>query len=311
MLRRALAIPLRRAAQLREPLLLQGPRGAGKTTLARAEFPEYAYFSMEDPDARRAVAWLRGPAILDDAHRAPEVLEYVTGKPVIAVSSQRLRTALPTLTLYPPTRAELEQRPPLTLEPPERFAAAQPFPDGRSYLHHDVRDLVHVRELERFETFAREVRERSGQVLDQQSIARACGLSHRTVVRWMNALDQCFRLLLLAPDEHTFGRRVIRAPKMHWLGSDSFESQVVWEMYRNALHSGNEPAMRYWRDSNGLEIPLIMDGTPVMIAREPNPVDEARLRRWQALAGTASGAIVGERAGPSRRGAFRYSARQL
>ena len=332
MLDRTLAVPLHRAALLDEPVLVQGPRGAGKTTLLRREFPAHTYVALDDAaDRARArsdpqgfLARLRGPAVIDDLHRAPELLAHLAGhRPLILASSRRLQLPFMTFELYPPTQAEREGRAPLSLEMLGRFAPSSkpatlsPSPRDRRFLDRDVRDLINVHDLDRFESFLSFAESRSGAILDQRSIANECGLSHRTVTRWLGVLDACCLTLKLPASSSDFGRRLIRSPKLHFLESGCFESQAVSEIYCNARHAGLIPDLSYWRDSNGLEIPLIVqsDGAPPMpvwIAAEPNPSDVARLHRWMELAGVEQGAIIARRAGQlRRRGILSYCAALL
>lgn len=337
MLERALAIPLHRAAQLAEPLLVQGPRSAGKTSLLRREFPAHTYFPLDDPslrvrarqDPRGFLARLRGPAFIDDLHRAPELIALLAAEPaagrLVLASSRRLTLPLTTFELHPPTRAELERRAPLSLAMLGHFvpaavapvAAFAPWPAVRSYLDHDLPDLIRVRDRDRFERFAGLAAARSGQILDQQALARECEVSHRTAVRWLAVLDACFQTLRIVPAPLPFGRRLLRAPKLHLHTSENFESQVIAALFCNAHHAGTPPNFSYWKDSNGLEIPLVLhSGTsppvPVVVAPEPHPVAEARLRRWMQLAGVSHGALITNSPGPSRRsGILRYSVSQL
>ncbi len=66
-------------------IAVTGPRQSGKTTLARAAFPDKAYLSLEDPDTRLlAEGDPRGllsrfpdGVILDEAQRAPELFSYL------------------------------------------------------------------------------------------------------------------------------------------------------------------------------------------------------------------------------------------
>ena len=66
---------------------LTGPRQSGKTTLAKAVFPDKPYVTLEDPDTRRFaiedprgfLAGLRDGAILDEIQRAPEITSYLQG----------------------------------------------------------------------------------------------------------------------------------------------------------------------------------------------------------------------------------------
>lgn len=62
-----------------------GPRQSGKTTLIRHLFPNHVYYNLETADVRalimadpRAfVAHARGPMILDEVKKLPQILEYV------------------------------------------------------------------------------------------------------------------------------------------------------------------------------------------------------------------------------------------
>ena len=104
-LHRTLALPLHRAVQRATLVLLQGPRGSGKSTLLRREFPGHTFVSLEDARDRahartqpdRFLASLRGAAIVDDAHRAPELVEYLRGSAApnpVVISSARRASAL-------------------------------------------------------------------------------------------------------------------------------------------------------------------------------------------------------------------------
>jgi predicted AAA+ superfamily ATPase len=337
MLHRQLSLPLLRAAHSAEAVLVQGPRGSGKTTLLRRDFPGHTYASLEDSAERARArqtpgAYLgkfRGPAIVDDLHRAPELVALLAEKPVphsfVFASSRRLRLPVPTLELHPPTRAERQRRPALSLEMLGRFVPAKPLPvaeyplwkPAREFLEYDVRDLVSVHDMDLFERFLEAARRQSGGVMDQQALANECGISHRTAVRWIGVLDNCFLILRLAPADFEGGRRLIRRPKLHFLDSELFESRVISELYRNAAHTGEEAAFRFWRDSNGLEIPLIIqqEGAapmPVGIAESATPREVVRLRRWMELAGVTQGAMISGREGTVRGGHIqRYSIAQL
>lgn len=332
MLHRTLAIPLLRAAMRGRPAILQGPRGSGKTTLARREFPAHAYFTLEDPGLRALArsrpgefwARLRGPAIVDDAHRAPELLRQLPeARPLLLLSSRRLRLPLETFDLYAPTEAERAARPPLSLEMLGHFAPAPatrapaPLPPNRSWLYRDVRELIHVRDLDRFERFHACAVARSAHVLDQQALATEAGVSHATVARWLRVLDDCFQTLRLLPSDLDFGRRLVRSPKLHLLDSPSVESRAVWALFQNARHLGSDPRLTYWRDSNGFEIELVVDiegapPMPVSIAAQPTPAHLARLHRWMQLAGVARSALISEHSHTPRRGpVVGYSLGQL
>ena len=68
-------------------LAITGPRQSGKTTLARACFPDKPYISLENPDERdfatqdprRFLARFPDGAVLDEAQRCPALLSWLQG----------------------------------------------------------------------------------------------------------------------------------------------------------------------------------------------------------------------------------------
>jgi predicted AAA+ superfamily ATPase len=320
MLLRHSAIPLHRLGRIAEPVLLQGPRGAGKTTLARREFPGHLYINLADPAARvppRALlAGLRRPAILDEVHRHPLLLEHLArempSQPLLLLSDIRLALPCATLELHPPTRAERQRRPALPLEQFGNFAptTTRSSPPGnhldwRGSLHQDLPLLLHPRDLDRFEIFCLRLQAQTATAPNLLEIARSLQVAHRTIVRWLAVLERCFLVLRLLPWPESFGRRLVRRPRLHFLpATHCFETSAAAELYRNACHAGQPFSLYYWRDSNGLEIPLIFryqSPIPCILAEQPTPPDEARLIRFLKLSQWPRGAVISAHSPRSQR----------
>ena len=74
-----------RAAAQYPVVSVNGPRQSGKTTLLRNAFPRHRYVSLESPDERTFaledprgfLGRFDGPAILDEAQRAPDLFSYI------------------------------------------------------------------------------------------------------------------------------------------------------------------------------------------------------------------------------------------
>lgn len=297
-----------------------GPRQSGKTTLCRHLLPEMPYASLENPDtARRAAsdpraflsAYPKG-AILDEIQRAPELLSYLQGivdedaRPgrfvltgsaqleLMGKVSQSLagRTAL--LTLLPFNLSEAYPKPARIQAETMLFRGFFPRVHTRkldvreamdfycaTYLERDVRNVLQVRDLGQFDLFLRLSATRTGQVLNVSGLGAEAGVSNNTATHWLSVLQATFLVFLLRPHHTNLGKRLVKAPKLHWIDSGLcayllemrspdhiathpmrgalFESFVAAELMKQACHRGRRPNLYYFRDNHGLEIDLLMD----------------------------------------------------
>jgi len=151
----------------------------------------------------------------------------------------------------------------------------------QTYIERDVRSIVNVSDLESFTRFVRLCAGRTGQILNLQSLGNDCGIDSKTVKRWLSILETSFIIKLLRPYYKNFNKRLIKSPKLYFLDSGLlcyilgirkpdelivhssrgaiFESWVISELYKSYCHTGKQPAMYYFRDSNNNEIDLILE----------------------------------------------------
>jgi predicted AAA+ superfamily ATPase len=314
---------------------LEGPRGAGKTKLVERECGGLLYVNFEDTRERRRaredaegyLKRLRRGAVLDEAWRAPELVEYLRGAAwegqLVLVSSVKLGLGVETLELHGPTLAERQRRVALGMEMLGRFVpktesrgeVVRDWTVGMGWPESDLAMLVGARDIDRMMRFVEVARGWSGRGLDVLKLARETGVSHRTAVRWVEALDKCGVVVQVKASGETYGRRVVRRGKLHWLReSKVFESEVVSELYRNACHRGERVELEYWRDSNGLEMELVWGEVGVAIAEVGTPEVEGKLRRWLKMTGRERAALITRSGGVGQRRetrVLRYEARQL
>lgn len=150
-----------------------------------------------------------------------------------------------------------------------------------TYLERDVRTIVNVENLESFSRFVRLCAGRNGQILNTQALGNDCGISHTTVRKWISILETSFIIKLLRPYYKNFSKRLIKSPKLYFLDSGLlcyllqirkpeellmhasrgavFESWVFSELLKNYYHTGQQPHLYYFRDSNQNEIDIILD----------------------------------------------------
>jgi predicted AAA+ superfamily ATPase len=302
-------------------LAITGPRQSGKTTLAKAGFPDKPYLSLEDSDIRTlAESDPRGllsrfpdGAILDEAQRAPKLFSFLqtrvdadqrmglyvlTGSQQFGLFSgisQTLAGRVGLVQLLPFSMGELQSagKLPRGLDEVLYRGAYPPLHDRdlapidwhgnyvNTYVERDVRQLISVRDLSIFQKFLRMCAARVGQLLNLSALAADCGISHNTAAAWLSVLEASYIVFLLRPHFQNFHKRLVKAPKLYfcdtglasWLlgirdpsqiafhaqRGSLFENLVVTEFVKSQLNQGYPPDLYFWRDSQGLEVDLLVE----------------------------------------------------
>lgn len=149
-----------------------------------------------------------------------------------------------------------------------------------TYAERDLRQLMEVRRLDDFRRFVRLAAGRVGQVLNVHSLAADAGVSDRTARDWLSVLEASHLVWLLPPWHENLGKRLTKSHKLyfcdvglatwligitqaaqlpsHPLRGALFENLVVMEFVKHALHRGERPDLHFFRDSNGLEVDLLV-----------------------------------------------------
>jgi hypothetical protein len=150
-----------------------------------------------------------------------------------------------------------------------------------TYVERDLRMLINVKDLSRFEIFLKLCAGRTGQVLNLSSIGNDCGVNHNTVKSWISILEASFIIKLLQPYYKNFNKRLIKAPKLYFLDSGMaaflldiqnetqlkthplkgalFETFVVSELLKKRFNRSKIDNLYYFRDSKGNEVDVILD----------------------------------------------------
>jgi predicted AAA+ superfamily ATPase len=152
-----------------------------------------------------------------------------------------------------------------------------------SYIERDVRQILAITDLRRFEVFLRLCAGRTGQLLNLQSLGNDCGVTHNTIKSWISVLQASGIIKLLSPWHANIGKRLIKSPKLYFLDTGLatfligirsadqlqthplrgalFETFVVAEAYKQRCHAGLPDDLWFYRDSNGNEVDLLLETT--------------------------------------------------
>ena len=173
----------------------------------------------------------------------------------------------------------------------------------QTYIERDIRKVVNVRDVGRFENFLACVAARTGEELVYEDIASSVGVDSKTVKTWIGVLEATGLVFLLHSWSGNPTKRVVKRPKMHFMDTglachlsriaDSstlfasrqaghfFESWVVGQIVRSYQSAGLDPShyLYYYRDDAMREIDLLisMSGRlyPVEIKLSANPGADA------------------------------------
>jgi predicted AAA+ superfamily ATPase len=330
-----------------------GPRQSGKTTFATHECPGFGYANLEEPELRDLAgrdpkAFFQAfprPLIIDEVQRVPELLSSIqvivdregeNGQFVLTGSHQlRLgqaisqslagRTAI--LTLFPLSIEELGERTDGESRESLLFRGFLPrvYDQGQepnrayrnyfqTYVERDLRSLLLVKDLSKFESFLRLLAGRVGQLFVASALAGELGVSYKTIQEWLSILEVSYIIHRLPPFHENYGKRLVKSPKLYFiepglavyllgietpeqLGRDPlfgslFENMVVLEALKARVHRGKEGSLYFFRDSNGNEVDLVLDRRPepypieIKSAMTYHPEFQRSLERFEVLTGS-------------------------
>ncbi|MFH1664977.1 MAG: ATP-binding protein [Candidatus Omnitrophota bacterium] len=299
-------------------VMLIGPRQSGKTTLCRNVFKNKPYVLLENPDQREYahndprgfLAQFPDGAVFDEIQKVPELIEYLQGIVdsskqkglFILTGSQNLllshkitqslagRTAI--LNLLPFSFHEIRETiSNMSIDEiiftgffPRIYDEHLPPAEAlnfyfKTYIERDVRELINLKDLLRFQTFIRLCAARTGQVLNVSSLGNEAGVSHQTARDWLSLLEVSFIVFRLPPFHRNYNKRLVKSPKLyfydvglaahlleittvshvrnHPLRGNLFENMVVAELIKDKFNQAKENNLCFFRDSNENEVDII------------------------------------------------------
>jgi predicted AAA+ superfamily ATPase len=301
-------------------VLITGPRQSGKTTLCKMLFPNRYYVSLEDPEKRQFAiqdpkSFLQVASqgmIIDEIQRVPDLLSYIqiivdesgnngqfilTGSQqfeIMAKVSQSLAGRVAICRLLPFSFTEIAH---LIAEKTlddilytgfyPRIYDKQLNPTealsfySNTYLERDVRQLINISDLNRFEIFLRLCAGRTGQLLNLNTLGNECGVSHNTIKSWITVLQASYIVKLVYPYYKNLNKRIVKTPKLYFLDvglacyllniNDAqqiqshplrgalFETLIVSDIIKEHFHQSKPDNVYFLRDQQGNEVDLVLE----------------------------------------------------
>ena len=321
MIKRIVEQHILRLAKQYPVVTITGPRQSGKTTLSQAAFPHKRYISLENLDSRRMavkdplqfLSDLPDGAILDEIQRAPDLLSYIQGivderkkEGMFILTGSQQFELMDSINQSLAGRTALVKLLPLSYK--ESYGVDKKKPDLNSvlftgfyprifdkklnptealsfytttYIERDVRSLIQIQDLSRFEMFLKVCATQTGQILNLSHLSNECGIAVNTVKSWLSVLEASCIVFLLKPHHKNFKKRLIKSPKLffvdvglaaflldiqdethlknHPLRGALFETFVVTEILKKRFNHIQTNNLYYFRDNVGNEVDVLMD----------------------------------------------------
>jgi predicted AAA+ superfamily ATPase len=319
--RRLATSRLQALAQGFPAVLVLGARQVGKTTLARTAFRTFPYVDLEEPRTRELFrddpafqieSRAKPSLILDEAQFVPEVFSALRG---IIDSRRRTNSRFVLLGSAQPSlvrgvseslagRVAILDLDPLTAvevaHGRERRAWADVwlrggFPDPlrtgdfrewweaylRTYFERDLPALGIGADPLLFRRLVTMVAHQQGGLLNTSQLGGSLGVSHHTVRRYLDVLEQTYLLRRLPPYFRNVGKRLVKAPKVylrdsgllhhllnigshddldsHPIRGASWETFVLEDLIRRERLAHAHSQFFFWRTSAGAEIDLVIE----------------------------------------------------
>lgn len=155
-----------------------------------------------------------------------------------------------------------------------------------TYIDKDVRLYGQVENVTTFHSFLTACARRVGQVINSTALALECGISDHTVRRWLDLLEEQGIIFLQKPYHTSFGKRLIKSPKLyffdtgiicsllkiekqnvpnHPLKDAFFQTLIMSELWRWAVLSKKDIHVYFWRDKTEHEIECLIEHGNILI----------------------------------------------
>jgi predicted AAA+ superfamily ATPase len=281
-------------------------------TYINLEHPDNFQFATDNPTGFFSL--YPSNLLLDEAQRVPKLLSYIQvivdekkqpGQFILTGSENLLLSEKVTQSLA--GRTSIFTLLPLSVEELKKASIDYPnympyiyqgfYPalyDGRdlepsnllpdyihTYVERDVRQIINIKDLKRFQSFLRLCAGHVGQIINYTSLSNAIGVNDKTIREWFSILEATYIAYTLHPYYKNFNKRLIKSPKLyfydtglacsllgihdihnlawHPLQGSLFENLIISELMKRYYNRGLNPNFYFWRESNGIEIDCLIE----------------------------------------------------
>ena len=299
--------------------LITGARQVGKSTLCKHLFPDYRFVNLENISSRALAeadpeAFLNSlgeTVIIDEVQNCPSLFSSIQARVDADKSSRFILTGSCHFGLRHHASQSMAGRvavfnlPPLCFnEMREAVNYVDPSTDQlmyngsypgvicdgidpltfyrnyySTYIERDVRNLLQVGNLMKFDAFMRLLAGRCGSEMNASSIATEVGVTSKTIAEWISILVKSYIIFPLRPYSANISKRLTKMPKYYFydtgllcylLGIEEasqlgtyplrgaiFENMAVSELLKRRLNEARDSNLSFYREYSGREVDVL------------------------------------------------------
>lgn len=150
-----------------------------------------------------------------------------------------------------------------------------------TYVERDLRQLINIKDLNKFLKFLGLCAGRVGTELNMSSMAVETGVTVATIDSWISVLEASYVIWRLFPWSTNINKRLTKTPKLYFYDTGLlctllgiretqhldnfptrgaiFENLVINNFIKSAYNTGHKPRLSFFRDKTGREIDLITE----------------------------------------------------
>jgi predicted AAA+ superfamily ATPase len=184
------------------------------------------------------------------------------------------------------------------------------------YIERDVRQVQNIKDITTFEVFLQILAGRAGNLLNITDVAQNCGISQPTCKAWLSILENSRIIYLLRPWFRNTSKRLIKSPKIYFTDTGLlayllkypdaqtlyanpamgavFENMVIMEFLKKKINLRLNSNLYFYRDSNGVEVDLIIDSGQAVSLYEIKAAKTLRPEMTNSLNNIDSKSIFGK-----------------
>lgn len=140
-----------------------------------------------------------------------------------------------------------------------------------TYIRKDIRDLAHIKEIDKFNKLLEILSSQSGNMLNISELSNTCKIAKQTVENYLFVMENTYIIKLLKPYSRNIRSELFKVPKvffydsglMQMLWLKNLQKEIIGSCFETSIFSElvkkySKDNIRYWRTMDKKEVDFIL-----------------------------------------------------